>query len=39
MDLAICQDPKQFIGPGQYFDIGDILKNNSINKSSKIHDI
>ena len=31
MDLAICQDPKQVIGPKQYFDIGDILKDNSIN--------
>ena len=31
MDLAICQDPKQVIGPEQFFDIGDILKGNSIN--------
>ena len=31
MDLAICQHPKQVIGPEQYFDIGDILKDNSIN--------
>ena len=31
MDLAICQDPKQVIGPEQYFDIRDILKDNSIN--------
>ena len=30
MDLAICQDPKQVIGPEQYFDIGDILRDNFI---------
>ena len=31
MDLAIRQDPKEVIGPEQYFNIGDILKDNSIN--------
>ena len=31
MDLPIYQDPKQVIGPEQYFDIGDILKDNCIN--------
>ena len=31
MDLAICQDLKQVIGPEQYFDIGENLKDNSIN--------
>ena len=31
MDLATCQDPKQVIGREQYFDIRDILKDNSIN--------